>query len=382
MPLSQAPGNSIGANKMPPNQTSHADRSTEGMVDYDRNSIQQRRFLTVGQPWVRDVVPRIGVVAPEFRIVDYGCGPGRSTLETVRPAVAAYRGLSATGPIAVTHADLPGNDWNALFALVHSPDGYANGDPNIRSEASVGSFYDAMAAPASVSLGTCFTAIHWPSRPVRLAAPGTMLHTELPDAARAEVAALAEADWLAFLRHRAREIHAGGYLVVNGLGVVADPSRPNGLAATSQGLFRATQTVAESLADEGSLDRDVLDHFVFPGLFRTVDELRRPLEQEPDLRAAFDIVDATVQPSPVNPKDAFADDRSDPDRYSERYVGYLRGFGDSTLRSQLFRPSVKDERDIEPLICEFYRRFGQLYRETPDAYVAETWISTLVLRRR
>jgi len=367
---------------MLPFQPPETNKSTEGMVDYDRNSYQQGLIVAGGARWIHDLVPKIGVMTPEFRMVDYGCGPGGTAIETVRPAVEAFRALSAAAPIAITHADQPGNDWNALFALVAGPDGYGRDDPNLRTEASVGSFYKAMAAPGSVSLGTCFTSTHWLSRAVRLESPGAVIHAELPEAARAELAALAEADWQRFLHHRAAEIRPGGYLIVIGIGAVPDQSRPHGVAITSQGLYRAVGVVAESLADDGYLDRKVLDRFVFPNWFRTVEETRRPLEREPDLRAAFDIVEASAEPATVNPKDVYAGDLADPDRYSERYVGFLRGFGDSTLRSQLFRPAAKDERDVDTLTEEFYRRFGQLYRKSPGAYATETWVSTLILRRR
>lgn len=367
---------------MPPNQTPNADHSTDGMVDYDRNSTQQRSIVAGGETWVRALVPRIGIVEPEFRMVDYGCGPGRSAIEAVRPAIEAYRALSATAPMAICHADLPGNDWNALFALVSGPEGYGHDDPALRIEAPAGSFYEAMAAPGSVALATCYTSVHWMSRPLQLDSPGTVLHAELPDAARTEMAALAEDDWRRFLRHRARELHAGGYLVVIGIGSGLDPSRPNGVAVTSQALFHALQIAAQSLADDGRLDQDVLDRFVFPCWFRTEAEYKHPLEREPDLRDAFEIVEAGVGPSASNPRDSFADDKANPDRYAERYVGFLRGMGDSTLRTLLFRPGATDESDADALAGEFYRRFGQLYRESPGLYGKETWASTLILRRR
>jgi len=367
---------------MPPDRPRETDKSTEGMVDYDHHSTQQHRIVESAARWIRELVPKIGLVEPEFVVVDYGCGPGSSTFETVRPAIEAYRALSATAPMTIAYADQPSNDWNALFGLLPDQNGCGLDDPGIRTEARIGSFYETMAAPGSVSLGTCFTSVHWMSRSMHLETPGTVLYSEFPDAAYAEMAALAESDWLNFLRSRASELHAGGYLLVGGIGSVPDPGRPRGVAVTSQKLFRAIQVAASSLADDGLLDRSVLDRFVFPAWIRTVDEMRRPLEHEPDLRDAFDIVEARVEPAAFNPKDTYVNARQDRDRYSDLYVGFLRGFGDSTLRAHLFHPGAKNEGDVEPLAAEFYRRFGQLYKDAPETYATETWQSTLILRRR
>ncbi len=367
---------------MPPHERPLTEKSTEGMVDYHRNSMQQGQLVAGGARWVRELVPEIGIVEPEFRIVDYGCGPGGTAIEAVRPAIDAYRALSATAPVVVIHADQPSNDWNALFGLVSGPEGYGHDDPALRIEASVGDFYETLASPGSVALATCYTSIHWMSRPLRPYSPGAVLHSELPDAGRAEMAALADADWQRFLRHRAQELRPGGVLVVIGVGSGIDPNRPDGRAVTSQWLYRAAQITAESMAEDGLLDRDVLDRFVFPNYFRTADDFRRPLEQVPALRAAFDIVEITVEPSAHNPKDLYADALPDLDRYAERYVGFLRGFGDSAMRLQLFGPGARRDGDVDALAAEFYRRLGQLYRESPGTYATETWISTVVLRRR
>jgi hypothetical protein len=367
---------------MPPHERRPTDKSTEGMVDYHRNSKQQSYLVAGGARWIHTLVPEIGIVDPEFRIVDYGCGPGGTAIAAVQPALDAYRGLNAAAPVVVVHADQASNDWNALFALVAGPDGYGQNDRNLRIEASAGDFYGAMAAPGSVALGTCYTSIHWMSQALRLYAPGTVLHSEMPDAARTEMAALADADWQSFLHHRARELRPGGCLVVISVGSGIDPERPDGRAVTSQRLFRAVQIAAESLADDGRLDRDTLDRFVFPCWFRTADEFRQPLEQVPALRAAFDILDISVAPSAYNPTDTYADDLADPDRYSDRYTGFLRGFGDSTLRLQLFGPGAKNQNDVDALAAKFYRRFGRLYRDSPGKYATETWVSTVVLRRR
>ena len=258
-------------------------RSTEGMVDYDRNSPVQRRMVSQHDARLRELTERLGPVEPELRIVDYGCGPGTSAIDVAKPVIEAYRGRFPQAPISVCHADQPGNDWNSLFALAAGRSGYLSGAHDVRCEAAVGSFYDQMVAPDSVALATCFAASHWLSHAVRLYAPGCLWFADLTGQARSEMAALARRDWARFLRCRAAELRAGGFLLLSTLGAVPDPTEINGVAATGRGIYRALQQVAQGMADEGLIDRQVLDHFVFGLWFMTETEARAPLERDPEL---------------------------------------------------------------------------------------------------
>lgn len=112
--------------------------STEHMVDYDRYSHMQDNMIRSKSKSLCRVVEDIGIT-PEFVVTDYGCGPGHSAIDAVRPVVEAYRRLDPTGKIVVRHADQAANDWNALFAIVFGPDGYQRDADGIRSEAAVGS---------------------------------------------------------------------------------------------------------------------------------------------------------------------------------------------------------------------------------------------------
>ncbi len=354
-------------------------RSTEGMVDYNKNSAMQQELVTHHAGRIRDVVRRRGLVRPELRIVDYGCGPGPSAIEAVAPAIDAYRGQFPDAPIAICHADQPGNDWNSLFALTSGPSGYAA--PAIRTGAAVGSFYEQMVDDGSVDLGTCFMASHWLSHAVRLDTPGTIWFGDLHGEARAELAALAQHDWTRFLHCRARELRSGGTLLVSCLGTVPDDGETSGFAPSGRAVYRAIQIVANDMADEGWIDRTVLDRFVFGVWFMTAVEARAPLESDSELAEAFDIEDITVIPAPHNPSDIYVDFINDPAEHARLYVGYIRGFGGSTLHTQLFEPSATDGRSADNIAAEFYRRLGGLYRTHRGKYAGENWYLTVVLRK-
>lgn len=326
---------------------------------------------------LRHLVTRIGPVAPEFRVINYRCGPGRRAIETVRPVVEAYRGLSRSGYIAVCHADEADNDWSDLLAEACGPKGYAYGDPFVRRVASVGHLQHRFQTPGACSLGICFAATHKLSRAVPVVSPGTVAAHELAGRARAELAARAEADWAGFLRFRAEELHSRGYLLHCGF------ASPDGRDRTSAaGMLRAIQTVAGKMAEEGLLNRRALDSFVLPHCYRSAEELRRPLESEPDLKRQFEEVSLTVAPLTADEDDIFAPLLGDPRRYGSHYAGLLRDFAFRPLNNRLFRPSADCEAEAERLAETFFRRIAKLYAEAPEAYAANFWISTLVLRRR
>lgn len=359
-----------------------AQKSTEGMVDYDRNSSAQQSIVAGQAAEIGRLVERLGPVEAELRIVDYGCGPGTSAITAVQPAIAAYRAKAPSAPVVVCHADQPGNDWNALFKLVWGPSGYQAGAEGVRTEAAVGSFYDQLVTANSVHLATCFVASHWLSHAVRLPSPGALWFADLEGEARRQLAKLARDDWARFLSRRADELRTGGFLLISTLGSVPDAAEPNGAAAAGRGIYRALQVVAQGMADDGLIERKVLDDFVFSLWFLTADEARQPIEDDQLLARAFEIETITVTPAPHNPSDFFADLIADPVAYADAYTGYTRAFADSTLRDHVFRPSSRDRAHEDEIASAFYDRFNTLYRTRLGEFAFELWHLKAILRKR
>ncbi|BCH31182.1 hypothetical protein MesoLjLc_31120 [Mesorhizobium sp. L-8-10] len=356
-------------------------KSTERMVDYDRHSSAQQSIISSHDARIRELARQVGRGGREMRVMDYGCGPGTSAIIAVRPALEVFRARFHDAPLVVCHADQPGNDWNALFGLVYGPTGYHAGIDNVRTEASIGSFYERMADDSSVDLATCFAASHWLSRAVRLQSPGTVWFADLQGDARQEMAELARRDWMNFLRLRARELKPGGFLFVSTLGSIPDGAERNGAAASGRGIYRALQVVAESMARDGLIDADVLDGFVFSLWFPTAEEARSPIEGDDDLLLSFEIVTIEVTPAPHNPTDFFAGLSSDPEKYANAYTGYIRAFADSTLRTQLLAPSATGPQSEDGLADEFYRRLHDLYQTRLSEFAFELWHLTVILRK-
>jgi SAM-dependent methyltransferase len=359
-------------------------RATESMGGkgfYDHHSEAQSAVIGWQEARLRKTVRRLDLSGAELRIVDYGCGPGRTSMAAFRCVLGELRRRDAALPVVAVHNDQIGNDWNGLFANVAGPNGYLHDVERIRVEASVGSFFAPVASPASVDLGLSFAATHWLSTQVRIASPGSLFFCDLPEPARGEVAAMADRDWTHFLERRAEETTPGGWLVVDGLGSVPDPDDPSGRCAAGRRLYRALWQIAAGLAEDGRIDQARLDGFVFPVYFRLSEEMRAPLERETHLKEAFEIVEVSNERLPMPTEEALAK-TGDVSAYAESYAGFVRAFAESTLRKGLFEQTTAGAGEADALADDFFRRLRDLFAAEPERHGFEHQVATLVLRRR
>lgn len=358
--------------------------ATDGMAGqgfYDGHSREQAKVIRSEAERLRYVVEQLDLSVPELRIVDYGCGPGRNSMTAFHTVLDAVHDRRADVPVVAVHNDQISNDWNGLFANVGGPRGYLHSHPSVRVEASIASFYDSVESAGTVDLGMSFVAAHWLSSAIRLSSPDTLFFADLIGAARDEIAALADQDWTSFLRHRAREIKPGGWLVVHVFSSVSDHGDPSGLRAAGRYLFRAFWRIAIGMADSGLIDRDLLDTFIFPVYFREEHEVRAPLEREPDLVQAFEIVELSNEliPSPALEE---LDRTGDIDAYAVSYAEHCRAFTESAFRKGLFDVMAADTAEADWLTDQFYRRAETLFRDEPRVHDSELQSMTLVLKRR
>ena len=356
------------------------DRSTEGMTDYDANSRAQKRNALANSNVIADLASRVTNIEGQLTFADYGCGPGQSAIETVRPALKVWQASVPSKQISICHADQPGNDWNALMGLVFGDEGYMSGGNSPLVRTSVGSFYDRMMPERSVSIGTCFFASHWLSSSVQLHAPDSIWFADLTGEARKKMWRLAKGDWIRFLKLRGAELQPGGFLFVSALGAVPEAGEVNDIAAAGRGSYRALQAVTASMAEDGELDRVAADNFVFGLWFLTEDEARSCIESDDELRTIFEI-DTIKVVAVEDGGDLFGDHVSDPQEYGRLYAGYTRAFAGTTLRRQLFEPSANAERTADQLEAEFFRRFAALYAEKTNKYACEQWHLKTILKR-
>ncbi|WP_434052714.1 MAG: hypothetical protein RDA78_26305 [Roseibium sp.] len=355
--------------------------STEGMVDYDANSRAQKEHALGNADVIADLAQRVANRPDDLNITDYGCGPGQSAIETVRPALDAWSSLVPRKNVSVCHADQPGNDWNALMSLVAGKSGYLNRPHPPLVSAAVGSFYERMVPDRSVSVGTCFFASHWLRSTASFDAPDTVWFADLTGNARHEMWRRAKEDWVRFLRLRAEELQPGGFLFVSTIGAVPEAGEINDTAASGRGIYRAMQAITKSMTEDGLLARDVTDNFVFGLWFLTAQEAREAFEEKSGLADLYDV--DTIDVIGVDGGgDVFSSYLDDPLEYASKYVGYTKAFAASSLRAGLFEPTLGKGKDTTQLEAEFFRRFEELYREKTTAYALEQWHLKVILRRK
>jgi hypothetical protein len=197
-------------------------------------------------------------------VADYGAATGYNSLLPIASAVRVLRGRTRPDhAILVTHSDLPGNDFTALFTTItEDPDSYLTADKATFAAAVGRSFYQQILPPESIVLGWSSWATHWLSR---VPAPiGDHIHIaySADEQARRAYRRQAALDWHDFVAFRGRELAPGGRLVVLTLGL--DAAGEPGFG----GLMRALLAALRGLVGEGFLAGRELDRMVIPTVGR------------------------------------------------------------------------------------------------------------------
>jgi hypothetical protein len=289
----------------------------------------------------------------------------------------AFRQRTAQ-PIVTVYSDLHSNNFNQLFHSLHAAREAGALLSDTYPLAAAGSFYEPLLPPGSVQLATCFNAILWldhlPSVPVpdfpvyqrpTPPRPGLAVSAE----AEAAFSRQAEQDWQRFLECRARELAPGGKLVVGSPG-----DRPD--RRCSDGLYDIINDACLDLIAAGQVSRDRYQRFTMPLYFRTVEELRSPLDQDGSpVRKLFTVDRAETLEATTPFGEALRRD-GDVAAYADAYTGFLRAFTEPVARTALVGPG-EDGSVIETL----FRRVRERLFQEPERYVFRYVVVAIVLTR-
>jgi SAM-dependent methyltransferase len=350
----------------------------KGRGFYDAHSEYQRRVVEGGDAAIRSIVAALDLdrVEGPLTVADYGAGTGASSVHAVRTAIAALRDRDRDLPALAIHNDVLTNDFTTLFASVAGGEGYLDlpGGP-VYATAAGGSFYSQVVPSATVDIGMCSNAFHWYRDQPNLLLPGSMFFADASGETRDALARQAANDWSAFLAARAAELAPGGRLFVQGIGRTDGGA---GERVSAWRLLREMWDVARGLGDDGLLDPDALDRYIFPVYCRNTEEATAPALAEP--ADAFEVASAEIDEVP-NPYWEVLERDGDRAAYASAYTAFVRAFSESTMTTHLFEPAA---RGIEPakLCDEFFARFRAATRADPDAGRYEAFILRLVLVRR
>lgn len=239
---------------------------------YNRNSGLQAANLASALPLLEQAAGAVPVGdGARLVVVDYGASQGRNSM---RPMAAAIDGLRArvggAAPIELVHADLPGNDFQALFTLLaEDPSSYLVGRENLFPSAVGRSHYGAILPPGQVTLGWSSNALHWMSRNPVLVADHGWAKFSASAAARAAVDRQLEQDWRDFLQARASELRVGGMLVCQFMG------RGDGLHGFEWMAGHFWQAIVSMQAD-GMVGADELLRMTSPAAGRNAAQIEAP----------------------------------------------------------------------------------------------------------
>ena len=347
---------------------------------YDLHSEYQRRIIEGGDELIRAAVSGLdlGACGDSLTVADYGAGTGAGSVHAIGTAFAAVRERDAELPLLAIHNDVLSNDFTQVFRNVAAADGYLKvpGGP-VYAVAAGGSFFGQVVPAGMVELGMCSNAAHWFREQQRQPIDGGMYFSDASGEARTALAGAAAEDWVSFLRSRAAELAPGGRFLVQGIGTVRGEGGEE--RASASRLLGAMWRVADQLAVEGMLDRELLGEYVFPVYCRSAEEISHPAAKGGALADRLEIVSVEVDEVPDPYWEAYERDH-DPDAYAEVYTQFVRAFAESTLNAHLFEPGAVSTRP-EELCDEYFRRLETATAADPKAGRYEAWIVRAVFAR-
>ena len=342
----------------------------EGKGFYNEHSKPQHSAVAFGLPLLTRAVESVPLPGPGevFHVADYGVAGGHNSVEPIRTVIDLIRRrTSADLALSVFHTDLPTNDFDSLFELLSSPDGYSWGVPNVFAYAEGKSFYERLFPDSQIHIGWNAIAVHWISR-VPAAIPDHIWSNRATSAVKEAFARQSEQDWHSFLEHRGQELRPGGRLVV--LGGASDERGSSG----AEGLLDMANAALQEMVVEGTLRSGEYERMVIPTYNRTLKEFEAPFSGGPaagvlELESSSEV----ILPDPFWPE---YEQSGDARAFGAAYAGFFRAAYGPSLFGELDAERTSEE---QTKIAEaFYERLRDKVAADPATAVC-AWHVVLLL---
>lgn len=228
-------------------------------------------------PYLQKAAQSCALPPPSTPIViaDYGSSQGKNSLSPMDAAIRRLRArVGNERSVMVVHVDQHENDFNTLFdVLRRDPERYAPNDPNVFPCAIGRSFYENVFPQEHVHLGWCSYAAVWLRR-IPALIPGHFMCAGSTGHVRAAFDLQAAEDWRLFLSLRARELQAGGRLVI------VLPGLSDTGNSGFEPLFNSANAVLAELADERIISGDERKRMVLGAYPRRRGQLLEPFRAD------------------------------------------------------------------------------------------------------
>lgn len=339
--------------------TNHSEMEGDGY--YNAHSRPQGSASGLGIPLLKRAAQEVPLSRDVTCIADLGAAQGKNSLEPMCAAIAELRARSSSTPIAITHTDIPSNDFTALFELLASSrDSYLTGAQNVFAYAAGVSFYERIFPANTQTIGWNSIAVHWLSA-VPCAIPNHIWSPYAQGAVRAAFRDRAQQDWTNFLNARAEEYVDGGQIVV-----VASSANDQGFAG-AEGLMNMANEELLAMVRRRSITGDQYDRMAIPTYYRTRSEFEAPFTAD----APFELLECT----PTILQDPFwpaYEQNHDAQAFATAYTAFFRAFSEPCLFGEAHTP-VADE---------FYNGVGKRIATDPAAAVCNWQLLLMRIKRR
>lgn len=333
---------------------------------YDEHSAPQLAAIAAVLPWLEDALGTMEWADREGPIVlaDFGCSEGRNSIVAAKRLLAVIRART-TRPVQTVHCDLPTNNFNQLFANLFPAGGPSRVEPNVYSACVGGSMFDQLLPPGTASVAMTFNAIGYLDRKPQVPMTDYILPmgpgrprsgVQVTREARQAYADQARDDLARFFLARARELVAGGKLLVASFGSGA-PYR------CSDGIYDVVNDALLDLVAARRIPRNAYEAIVFPVYFRTEEELVEPVVgagSAAEKMYRLDRVGSTESPVPFNER---LRENGDVKAYARDYTSFLRAFTEPILRLTL-----SGLPNLDGLFTELYAQIESRLAADPEGY--------------